>query len=418
MGIKVSVIIPVYNMAQYLGECLDSIVKQTLDDIEMIAIDDGSTDNSLNILIEYQKKYDNLVILHQENHGTGNARNNGIRHAKGKYIALMDPDDFYPQNNSLKDLYEAAEKYNVFMCGGIIIRNYNGRRMPLNEQQDQEYFCNRMVTVKEYPYLNGQTRYLYRTEMLRKNDIYYPEYHGFEDPPFTLKAFLCAGKFYGIDKEVYEYRVGHKDVYYPFETSRDILCGFRDVFEMARKNNLENLCKKSLGIAYGTYVVPKYKYSFSGNKEIDKTIEEINTIIANWSVADKEWILTRERVVQYREESLAERKKILEILKQKKVIIYGAGSWAARFLRMYSDNTENIIGAAVTDISKSNLLVENIEVRQIEEYISYRDNVFVIIVVDVKYQNEIENYLQQLGFLNIHKTDRRKNELAVELIKE
>lgn len=410
--VKISIIIPVYNMAKYLGECLDSIAKQTLSDIEMIAIDDGSTDDSLVVLKEYQKKYDNLVVLHQENHGTGNARNNGIRHARGKYIALMDPDDFYPQNDSLKDLYEAAERHKVLICGGIIIRNFSGNRMPLNEKQDREYFCNRMVTVKEYPYLNGQTRFIYRTEMIRENDIFYPEYRGFEDPPFTLRAFLCAEKFYGIDKEVYEYRVGHKDVHYPFGTCRDILYGFRDVFEIAKENNLENLCRNSLTIAYGTYVIPKYKYSFCGNPEIDTAIEEINRIIENWPVADNDLILTRERVAQYKEESFVEREKILGVLKQECVILYGAGSWAARFLRMYGGNTKNIIGAAVTDKTKSRATVEGIEVRQIEEYIPYRDKAYVIIAVDEKYQKEIEKHLHSLGFFKMHKTDRRKNELA------
>lgn len=414
--IKVSVIIPVYNMAQYLGECLDSIGKQTLEGIEMIAIDDGSTDESLTVLKEYQKKYDNLVVLHQENRGTGNARNQGIRRARGKYIALMDPDDYYPHNDSLENLYEAAEKQNVLICGGIIVRNFDGVREPLNEEQDREYFCDRMVLVKEYPYLNGQTRFLYRTEMLHNNHIYYPEYRGFEDPPFTLRAFLYAGKFYGINKEVYEYRVGHKDVHYPFETSRDILYGFRDIFKMAKENNLENLCKKSLGIAYSTYVVPKYKYSFSGNKEIDKTIEEINAIIETWPVADKAWILTREDVIRYREESLAEWKRIVEILERNSVIIYGAGASAARFLRMFSGHTENIIGAAVTDKTKSRLSVENIEVKQIEEYMPYQEKAFIIVAVDKKYQKEIEDHLQSLGFLNIHKIDSKKIQLAEELV--
>ena len=416
MDIKVSVIIPVYNMAKYLGECLESIARQTLDGIEIIAIDDGSTDDSLVVLTQYQKKYANLVVLHQKNHGTGNARNNGIRHARGKYIALMDPDDFYPQNDSLQALYEAAEKQNVLICGGIIIRNYNGIRTPLNDKQDREYFSNCMVTVKEYPYLNGQTRFIYRTKMLQDHDIYYPEYRGFEDPPFTLKAFLCAEKFYGINKEVYEYRVGHKDVYYPFEISRDILYGFRDIFEMAKNNNLENLCRNSLSIAYSTYVIPKYKYAFCGNREIDKTIGEINTIIESWSVADNNLILTNEKVLQYREESINERKKIEEILKQDYVIIYGAGSWAARFLRMYKNITENIIGAAVTDRLKSESVVEGIEVKQIEEYISNKDRAFVIVAVDEKYQYEIEKHLHSLGFLRIHKTDRRKNELAEALV--
>ena len=98
------------------------------------------------------------------------------------------------------------------------------------------------------------------------------------------------------------------------------------------------------------------------------------------------------------------------------MIIYGAGSWAARFLRMYKNNTENIIGAAVTDRLKSESVVEGIEVKQIEEYISNKDRAFVIVAVDEKYQYEIEKHLHSLGFLRIHKTDRRKNELAEALV--
>ena len=117
MDIKISVIIPVYNMAHYLEECLGSVLRQTLKEIEIIMIDDGSTDESLAVMKEYQKKYNNIKILRQTNQGAGVASNNGIKHALGKYVAMMDPDDFYPQGNSLGELYRVAEEKNMVMCG-------------------------------------------------------------------------------------------------------------------------------------------------------------------------------------------------------------------------------------------------------------------------------------------------------------
>ena len=91
---KVSIIIPVYNVEQYLPKCLDSIINQTLKDIEIICINDGSIDNSLSILKEYASKDDRIIIIDKENEGQGIARNLGIKKAKGKYIGFVDPDDW------------------------------------------------------------------------------------------------------------------------------------------------------------------------------------------------------------------------------------------------------------------------------------------------------------------------------------
>ena len=84
--INVSIVIPVYNVEKYLKQCLESVVNQTLDKIEVICINDGSTDNSLNILKEYEKRYNNIIIIDQENKGPGFARNIGMKRASGKYI--------------------------------------------------------------------------------------------------------------------------------------------------------------------------------------------------------------------------------------------------------------------------------------------------------------------------------------------
>lgn len=92
--IKVSVIIPVYNVEKYLEECLDSIINQTLKEIEIICIDDGSTDSSLNVLENYKKKDKRIIVLQQQNLGAGAARNKGLDLARGKYLSFLDADDF------------------------------------------------------------------------------------------------------------------------------------------------------------------------------------------------------------------------------------------------------------------------------------------------------------------------------------
>ena len=115
--VKVSVVIPVYNVEGYLEECLDSVINQTLEDIEIICINDGSTDNSLEILEEYAKKDNRIKILNQENQGISATRNNGLKICKGKYICFLDSDD-YLELNALMETYDISEKYSLDICSG------------------------------------------------------------------------------------------------------------------------------------------------------------------------------------------------------------------------------------------------------------------------------------------------------------
>lgn len=114
---KVSVIVPVYNVEKYLRQCLDSIINQTLDDIEIICVDDGSTDGSLSILREYTNKDSRIYILQQQNLRAGIARNNGLKIAKGKYLSFLDSDDFF-ELDMLEKMYNKAEedKSDIVIC--------------------------------------------------------------------------------------------------------------------------------------------------------------------------------------------------------------------------------------------------------------------------------------------------------------
>ena len=102
----ISVIVPVYNVEQYLKKCLDSVISQTYTNLEIILVDDGSTDNSLSICREFEKLDARVRVFSQNNRGPGSARNTGLNHAKGIYIAFVDSDDYLDKN-----IYKNLEKY-------------------------------------------------------------------------------------------------------------------------------------------------------------------------------------------------------------------------------------------------------------------------------------------------------------------
>ena len=118
MNVKVSIIIPVYNMKKYLAECLNSVVNQTLSEIEIIVVNDGSTDNSENIIKEFVSKYPNINYYWQENAGVSSARNKGIENAKGEYLYFLDSDDTIG-SDFLESCYDMAKRENAdfVICG-------------------------------------------------------------------------------------------------------------------------------------------------------------------------------------------------------------------------------------------------------------------------------------------------------------
>ena len=119
--IDISIIIPIYNSEEHLQLCLKSVISQSLKNIEIICIDDGSTDNSLKIIKEYKIKDNRIIIIHQTNQGSAVARNKGIAISKGKFIAFMDSDDCYPNNFTLELMFNNSIQNDVLICGGGII---------------------------------------------------------------------------------------------------------------------------------------------------------------------------------------------------------------------------------------------------------------------------------------------------------
>ena len=218
--VTISIVIPVYNIEKYLRNCLDSILNQTFKDYEVICVDDGSKDNSLNILNEYAKKDSRFKIVSQENAGAGIARNNGLKLAQGEYVQFLDADDYF-EPTMLEEMYNKAQEFGadlvVCSCKKVdefrnVIENSNPQwPIKLDITPLNKVFC-----WKDYPddILNMfcviPWNKLCKREMLVKNDIDFQNLSSSNDVAFGHKVKICAEKIVVFDKQLINYRYNHK----------------------------------------------------------------------------------------------------------------------------------------------------------------------------------------------------------------
>jgi cellulose synthase/poly-beta-1,6-N-acetylglucosamine synthase-like glycosyltransferase len=206
---KVSVIIPVYNTEKYLCQCIDSVVNQTLKDIEIICINDGSTDSSLQILNEYSNKDKRIIVINQNNSGLGAARNSGLKVAKGHYIGFVDSDDWIDLNY-YETLYNGAIKNNADLVRTSYFHEYK------NYQEKEKVLSGlfeRKKLKKESPCLNVNEHTvvvwnaIYRRKYLFENNIeeFDTSYRHHEDVYWTARATYFSKKTI-MEDSVYHYR--------------------------------------------------------------------------------------------------------------------------------------------------------------------------------------------------------------------
>src|SRR5574344_70864 len=215
-NIKISVIIPVYNVEKYLRKCLNYLVNQTLKDIEIICINDGSTDSSLNILNEYAKNDSRFIIISEKNQGQGVARNRGIKIACGKYIVFVDPDDWI-ELNALEILYSKFNDTNA----DVIHFDYEDYNEIFHKTRLRSFYKHALKKLKYnlkknsyYSWYNFKDNCLsditvmvwnraYSTKFIKENNIKFAESRFGEDHIFTLACLLSAQKIYYLNKYLY-----------------------------------------------------------------------------------------------------------------------------------------------------------------------------------------------------------------------
>lgn len=214
----ISVIVPVYNTSKYLFQCLESILSQSLKDIEVICVDDGSTDKSLEILKEFSNKDSRIQIYCQENKGGGGARNLGISHARGKYLLFLDSDDYF-EDLFFETLYSVAErdKSDITICGYKLYDNQTGdidthisiselhppKHSPFKYTDNQRYIFHSVPLVV--------WNRLYNREFIMKSNLRFQEILHYNDVFFCHISLLLAERISLVNQAFVYYRVNQSN---------------------------------------------------------------------------------------------------------------------------------------------------------------------------------------------------------------
>ena len=243
MKIKVSVIVPVYNVEKFIDKCLNSLVKQSLKEIEIIVVNDGTKDNSQKIIDKYVKKYpDKIKSYIKENGGQGSARNYGLEKANGEYIGYVDSDDFV-EKDMYKKLYNKAKEnnYDIVVCG-----NYNVSEDYQNKNIDT--FINNYNTDLENIFFGKMAVWnkIYKRDILIKNKLEFKEKVWYEDLAFTLKAIMNSNTFAFIDEPLYDYLIREGSTMNNSNVQRnlEILDAFNDILSYIQHNKKEEYFSK------------------------------------------------------------------------------------------------------------------------------------------------------------------------------
>ena len=215
--VKISFILPVYNVKEYLQECLDSICTQVQEKCEVITVDDGATDGSGAICDAYAQRYDFVHVIHKENGGLSSARNAGLEAARGKYIAFVDADDRVAYG-CVDRMLAWAEESNADICFMQVEKFYpDGRRENLGDHIQRAQVVNRNA-AEVLSHLASRPKFpgsacskLYRRDFLKENQLHFPYDRRYsEDLGFARDCFLKANKFDVLEFPYYEYRKGRE----------------------------------------------------------------------------------------------------------------------------------------------------------------------------------------------------------------
>ena len=274
--IKISIILPIYNVAPYLEDTFESLINQTIKEIEIIAVNDGSTDNSADIIEKYQKQDPRIISLFQENQGQSVARNLALQHAKGEYIYMMDSDDLLNSPQALQICYEYAEKNNadfIFFDGETIIEKganpitWNYKRTHLveeNTKYEGEFLLNKMLDNRKH---NCVVWLLFiRHDYLKKIGLkFYPGIIH-EDELFTTILTLESDSIYCLRQTQVKHRIRNASTMGKYFSKRNLNCYLTVIDELLKYQKspiIKKFSRYTLSkVFYTGHIIP-FKDKFS-----------------------------------------------------------------------------------------------------------------------------------------------------------
>ncbi len=248
---EVSIIVPVYNVEKYLPKCLDSLVGQTFRNIEIICVNDGSPDNSQEILNSYAQKDSRVRVITKENGGLFSARHEGMKYINGKYVIFVDSDDWVSENLVEKCLKAAgSDNPDVVVFGAFSVREKNGKISCKRGGYDFSKFVNLTkngLKVKDiFKFPPTAWSKMYRTDFLKQNNIRFQEIKNGEDQLFFIHSMLLAKKIKTVDENLYYYIKSRAGAITAVnrKTSLSPVANFYAIEDLIKTFDINEVCKE------------------------------------------------------------------------------------------------------------------------------------------------------------------------------
>lgn len=430
--IKVSIVVPVYNVQQYLTQCIDSILGQTLQEIEVICVDDGSTDQSGEILDNYATMDTRIQVIHKENAGYGHTMNLGMSLAKGEYIGIVESDDFVDLN-MYEILYRKAKQDNLDVIKACYMGMYHSNEMEpklyRKEITSQPINYGKVLNIKSMD-VNFERVFatwsgIYRREFIEQNQIKHNETAGasYQDVGFSILTTLLSERLMYVEDSFYRYRMDNEGssvksegkmycVYEEYEYIRKVLERYPEVLERYRVNL-------------------RFKYMTHFKRDAKRIREDY---IAEFVQFTKDYIIKCKRNNEYSEEWYGERDKkaygkietdteevIASIKEQRKnrmrieydaknkaneyheIVIYGAGNYGKEAYRQFQELeiSYKVSAFAVTKVEQVEQCYE-VPIKALEQ-IPNKDCLLIIAIATHKTDviKQMRLYANQQGFKNV-----------------
>ena len=314
--VKFSVIIPVYNTEKYISKCLDSVLAQTYTDLEVICVNDGSKDNSAQIIDEYAKKDKRIKIINQNNQGVSVARNTGIKEAIGDYIVFVDSDDEIKPN--MLELISGKEDFDILVIGYNIIKNNKAKDYEKQKKVIDDFILSDFSKNFYFSrFCNIICNKVFKREFLTKNNLYFEQnIHVAEDGMFCIKCGLKTPKLSAINEPIYIYKLREGSAsnsshrLSEFQEGYDIISNIDDYISSSIdiKKNIDlfyaksmigwykklNTKEKAEDIKYLNNFLSMLKNKYGKKIRKCKEYKKLNNIIYPYGIISK--IIKRERI--------------------------------------------------------------------------------------------------------------------------
>lgn len=400
--IKISIIIPVYNGEQELESCIRSALNQTCRELEVICVDDGSTDRSAQVVRRLMEEDKRVRLLQQQNKGAGPARNLALENAEGKYVAFLDVDDCYLDRDALKQMVSLCEEHQISACGSL--RKLIKEDRVIGERLFQDVEKGVVLEYGDYQIDYNYQDFIFLRKHLMEHSIFFPDYRRFQDPPFLVKALFYAEKFMIADIWFYGYRVPDMNVKFNGKSTCDLLRGLIDNLTFAREHHLFRLFENTVRRLEFEYKHIVYKNISQSGLSGLRLLIQANEIICgqrkepDYMIRPLRGLL--KNMVQY-EAGILERAE-----SEKKIILYGAGKFGQVFYGYLKKHhlSGKVSAIVVSDQAGNPLTVEGVPVISLQE-LTKEEEPFMFVTVREDIQGEIREYLEENQYRNYEMVD-------------